>query len=112
MSAVTDLLDQLIAGKKTIEEVVEDFGTRDWPVVARQQSNSMEEAETRALDDPDLPPEGSFHDVASYFNQGKIDFDTYSALATSAAEGMKKTDAPGPGTPSVANRTADSEEHF
>ena len=43
-----------------LEEVAEDFRDRDWPMPTRQQSKSLDDVETRALDDPEVPPEGSF----------------------------------------------------
>ena len=100
MSAVTDLLDQLVGGEATLEEVAEDFRGRSWPQTPREEPRDVTEAYARELQDPEEPPEGGFAEVAAYYAMHKIDDEQYAALAAAAAEGMKA--APDPGTASAA----------
>lgn len=86
MSAVTDLLDQLAAGSKTVDEVAEEFRTYPWPV-GRPPAANGEEAFTRLLEDPETPVEGSFFDVSHYHASGKITGDQYRVLYEAVAEG-------------------------
>jgi hypothetical protein len=111
VSDVTKMLDELIAGQKTVEEVAEDFRGRDWPVPTPTGSRTLEDVETRALDDPPVEPEGSFAEVATYFYRHKIDLATYTTLATAAAEAMDARQNR-PGTPAVAPASTDDEEHL
>ena len=103
MSAVTDLLDQLVAGSKSVDDVAEEFRTYAWPL-GRPPAASGEEAFTRSLEDPEAPVEGSFFDVSNYHVSGKITDDQYDVLAQAAAEGMKG------GAAEVADDEDDEEE--
>lgn len=91
MSAVTDMLDRLVAGSKTVEEVAEDFRQYAWPVT-RDPAATGEEAFTRSLEDPETPVEGSFFDVSHYHASGQITDDQYDVLAEAAAEAMRAGD--------------------
>lgn len=87
MSAVTDLLDQLAAGRKTVDEVAEEFRNHPWPVT-RAATTDPAEGFRRDIEDPEEPADGSFFYVALYRSMGKITPEQYEALATAAAEGM------------------------
>lgn len=88
MSAVTDLLDQLVAGSKTADEVAEEFRNYPWPV-ERDATTDPAEGFRRDIEDPEEPVEGSFFDVALYRSMGKITPDQYGVLAEAAAEAMQ-----------------------
>jgi hypothetical protein len=88
VSAVTDLLDQLVAGRKTVDEVAEEFRTYAWPVT-REPTTDPAEGFRRDIEDPEEPVEGSFFDVSLYRTLGKINMDQYEVLAEAAAEAMQ-----------------------
>jgi hypothetical protein len=88
MSDVTDLLDRLVAGTVSLDEVAEVFRSRNWPDTPVPRSRTLADVETRALDDPEEPPEGAFIEVASYHQRHLIDLETYSVLAHAAAEAI------------------------
>lgn len=100
MSAVTDLLDQLAAGEVELDAVAEDFRTRAWPQLTRDEPGDATEVFTRDIQDPEERPEGSFIEVAAYYSRHLIDDVQYAALAEAAAEAMKA--APTPGTTAAA----------
>ena len=89
MSVITDLMDKMIAGTMTVDQVAEQFRTYAWPP-GRPAPATADEAWARTLEDPETPPEGSFFDVSVYFNQRKITGEQYDVLARAAAEGMKR----------------------
>jgi hypothetical protein len=89
MSVITDLMDRMITGTMTVDEVAEQFRTYTWPAVRPAPANA-DESWARMLEDPETPPEGSFFDVSVYFSQRKITGEQYDVLARAAAEGMKR----------------------
>lgn len=88
MSAVTDLLDQLSAGSKTVDEVADAFRVHQWPVT-REPTLDAAEGFRRDIEDPEEPVEGSFFEVALARSMGTITMDQYEVLAEAAAEGMR-----------------------
>jgi hypothetical protein len=70
---VTEALEALRRGDRTLEQVEELFGTRVWP---------------RGRDTDRSGP-GSFAEVADAYSTGVIDHDQYVRLANAAAAAMK-----------------------
>lgn len=70
MSTVTDALDALILGRRSIEDVEAEFAQRDWPT--------------------DPQAEGSFTEVADAYTAGRIDLANYTRLAEAAAAANRR----------------------
>jgi hypothetical protein len=86
MSAVTDLLDRLIAGDVTLQRVAADFATRSWPP-ARSDAQRRRDAEVEA--DPQVViPDNTFAEVEAYYVRHLINDEQYAALAKAAASAM------------------------
>lgn len=87
MGKITDLLDDLHDGNKSLEEVAAEFGSMKWKQGPPRAAN-YEEAITAELSDPPLPVEGSFDEVSMAYAVGQIDDKQYAVLAKAA--GSKK----------------------
>lgn len=64
MSEVTDALEALATGKRSIEDVEEMFRRRTWPAHGGEP-----------------PPDGSFGEVVAAYNSGRMTLDQYTRLA-------------------------------
>lgn len=84
MTAVNDLLSDLTAGRKTLDEVAVAFRNRTWP--AARPSGTDDTA------DPDPMDPDSFDAVSAAYMLGALDDDTYAVLANAAAGSAKTSE--------------------
>lgn len=77
MSEVTDALDALQRGERTLEQVQEFFLTRHWPRPSGRR-------------DTGARSEGSFTEVADAYSNGSLSLDQYVVLAEAASTAMKQ----------------------
>lgn len=80
MSEVSEALDALQRGERTLEDVEELFLTRKWPLHGAEQ-------------DTDSPPEGSFVELANAYSTRTITLDQYVILAAAASDAMNQQQA-------------------
>lgn len=85
-ATVTGLLDELVAGTKTVEQVAADFRTRTWPV---------RPAVTSDVADPEPLLEGSFDEVAAAFHARRITIEQYATLQQAASTKIQQQAAEG-----------------
>jgi hypothetical protein len=86
VSAVTDLLDRLIAGDVPLQRVAADFATRSWP---SGPSDAKLNADAMSFADPEpFAAANTFAEVEAYYAQHKITDEQYAALAKAAASAM------------------------
>lgn len=79
MSEVSNLIDQLAAGKVGLGAVAADFATRDWTSNRPPASNYETEA-LRELEDPGLIPADSWLEVEAAYLGNRISEDVYRVL--------------------------------
>lgn len=91
MSEVTDALDALAAGERTIEDVEQFFRSRTWPLRGEPVAASYEDAARAEERDPAVPEEGSFAEVGDAYTAGTISHDQYVRLAQAATEAMQQS---------------------
>jgi hypothetical protein len=77
VSEVTEALEALVRGERTLDEVEQFFRTRQWPRRSPGQDTGR-----RA--------EGSFTEVADSYSRQDITLDQYLILAEAASSAMKK----------------------
>jgi hypothetical protein len=88
VSEVTEALEALAAGKRSIEDVEAFFAEREWPRRADPPATTLDDIYRREQQDAPEPPEGSFAEVAYAYSAKLIDLDQYARLAKAAAEAM------------------------
>jgi hypothetical protein len=89
VSEVTEALQELHDGNRTLEDVAEFFRTRDWPSgPERPRPTTFKEAAAAEMHDRDEDPPGSFAEVADAYVAGTITLEQYTALAQAAAGKM------------------------
>jgi hypothetical protein len=96
---VSDALQQLHPGERTVEDVAEFFRTRYWPMGTEPAPSNFKDAARAEQHDVDQPAAGSFAEVAFAYSAGVITFDQYAVLAKAAAEAIKAQRAEQPPSP-------------
>lgn len=89
-SDVTDLIDALRDGSMTLEEVAQRFRERTWPGRPTPRPSSYVELATAAISDPEPDLPGSFSEVTSAYDRGKLNRAEYRVLAEAAAEAKRR----------------------
>ncbi len=90
ISEVTQAIEDLSSGAKTIEEVAELFKTRSWPDKPNQPSTSLAEINQRELQDYEPEPVGSRSEITLAWMMDKINDAQYKMLSDAAYSGLKK----------------------
>jgi hypothetical protein len=86
---VTELIDALHDGSMTLEEVARRFRERSWPGRPTPRPTSYTELATAAISDPEPDLPGSFSEVTTAYDRGKLNRTEYRVLAEAAAEAMR-----------------------
>jgi hypothetical protein len=87
---LTELIDALRDGSMTLEEVAQRFRERTWPGRPTPRFSSYVELATAAISDPEPDLPGSFSEVTSAYDRGKLNRAQYRVLAEAAAEAMRR----------------------
>jgi hypothetical protein len=87
---VTELIDALHDGSMSLEEVAQRFRERSWPGRPTPRPTSYTELATAAITDPEPDLPGSFSEVTSAYDRGKLNRVEYRVLAEAAAEAMRR----------------------
>lgn len=90
---VRELIDALREGRLTLDEVARQFRERTWPRRRRPLPETYMDAMAAELDDPDIYVPGSFDDVITAYDQGKITLDQLQVLSEAVAEAQRAEDA-------------------
>jgi hypothetical protein len=86
---VAELLTALHEGTLSLDEVAERFKARSWPRQAASHMQSHLELAEADLRDPDPYHPGSYDDVVSAYDQGKLTDAQYAVLAEAIAESIR-----------------------
>lgn len=88
MSDVTELLDALSRGDKTVDEVATEFRTLPWKKGPKRPDTyqGLVKAEES---DPEPQVDGSFDEVSTAYALGRIDDEQYAVLAKAAGSARK-----------------------
>jgi hypothetical protein len=89
-SEVTELLNALGNGTMTLEDVAQRFRSRSWPGRPTPLPTNYLELATAALKDPEPDLPGSFSEVTTAYDRGKLTRTEYRILAEAAAESMRR----------------------
>jgi hypothetical protein len=90
---VTELLEALQGGNKTLDEVAQQFRERSWPRRRPVDYGTYEEMAAKELQDPDPYIPGSYDDVAAAYHAKKISKDQFRVLSEAIAESERDEDA-------------------
>jgi hypothetical protein len=91
-SEVNELIARLCDGSMSLDEVAQRFRARLWPRRITPIPTTYLELAARAQEDPDPFQPGSFDEVDSAYQQGKITDDQYDVLAQAMADSMRAED--------------------
>jgi hypothetical protein len=91
-SEVTDLIDALRHGRMSLEEVASRFRAQSWPSTHKLEPETYLELAAAAQTDPEPYLAGSFDDVVSAYDQGKLTDDEYAVLSAAVAESERAED--------------------
>jgi hypothetical protein len=83
---VADLIAALRDGRLSLDEVVQRFQRRSWPVTRRPLAESY--ADLADQQDPEADMPGSFDDVTAAYDRGEITRAQYRALAHAVADAI------------------------
>ena len=78
---IEELVQALVTGTKTLDEVAARFRQRSWPRRARPAPRSYQELAAAELEDPEPYVAGSFDAVAAAYHRGDLSGEQYDALA-------------------------------
>lgn len=84
MSKVTELLDELHDGSKSVDEVAAEFSSMSWPKGPARPTTYLALAKAD-MGDPTPEVDGSFDEVSTAYALGRIDDKQYAVLAKAAA---------------------------
>ena len=87
---LTELIDALRDGTMTLEEVAQRFRERTWPGRPTPRPSSYIELASAAISDPEPDLPGSFSEVTSAYDRGRLNRAQYRVLAEAAAEAMRR----------------------
>jgi hypothetical protein len=91
-SEVSDLIKELLAGTKSLDEVAQRFRERKWPRRKRPAPATYLEMAARTMEDPEPYVPGSFDDVSAAFHRGDLTRDEYRVLSDAVAESKREED--------------------
>jgi hypothetical protein len=91
-SEVSDLIKELRAGTKTLDEVAQRFRERKWPRRRRPEPATYLEMAARTMEDPEPYDPDSFDDVTAAYHRGELSDDQYDILAGAMAESKREED--------------------
>lgn len=89
-SEITEILDRLVAGQVTLDEVAEQFRQRKWREVVKAPASDDLELARRAQEDPASYVPGSFDDVEAAFFRHELTAEQYEVLLEAATESMNR----------------------
>jgi hypothetical protein len=90
VSDIADALQALAAGERTLDDVEEEFRNRTWPRRVTPTPTTYLDAARAEETDSEVPPEGSFAEVADAYTSGVIDHAQYVRLAEAVVEVMNQ----------------------
>lgn len=91
-SEVSDLIKELRAGTKSLDQVAQRFRERKWPRRRRPEPATYLEMAARTMEDPEPYVPGSFDDVSAAFHRGDLSRDEYRVLSDAVAEAKREED--------------------
>jgi hypothetical protein len=94
VSDVTSVIDDLHAGRITLDQAAGEFRGRQWPVRPRHPGGPLE---ADAAGDIEPEPDGGFAEVEHAYHTGLISDAQYQQLAEAAAEAMAAGGGPAGG---------------
>ena len=88
-SEVIDLLNALYEGTLSLAEVAERFRARSWPRQPATRAKTHLDLAEADLRDPEPYVPGSFDDLVSAYDHGRLTDTQYAALAEAVAESIR-----------------------
>lgn len=92
MSEVTDLINSYKAGELTLDQLVQRFRVRQWPVIKPTPPSSYLEMAARAEEDPRPRVPDSFDDVKRAYSRGDLSREEYDVLSEAVREAARTND--------------------
>ena len=86
---VSDLINALRDGSMSLNDVVQQFRERTWPLTKKPPPQGYLEMATRAEEDPEPDMPGSFDEVTAAYYRGELTRDQYQALAAAVADSIR-----------------------
>ena len=91
-SEVSELIIALSGGTMSLDEVAERFRERTWPRQKTPRPTSYLELAAAAQRDPEPDIPGSFDEVDTAYQQGKLRDHEYDVLAAAMSESLRAED--------------------
>jgi hypothetical protein len=91
-SEIDQMIEALREGEMTLDEVAQRFRERSWPRRHTPPNESYLDLAAAAQEDPDVYIPGSFDDIATAHQEGRISDNEYTVLSRAVAESKRAED--------------------
>jgi hypothetical protein len=89
VSEVTDLIDSYLAGDLTLDELAQQFRSREWPSTMPPAPSSYLEMAARAQEDPRADVPNSYDEVTAAYARGDLSREEYDVLSDAVLQAGK-----------------------